>query len=352
MNIEIVKIYGIPVVLFVVIFVGLIFIRNIIFKTLKKWAQLTKSNIDDIIIQSLRVPSILWSFIIAFTIAVGLFPLPEKLNIYIQNILTFIVVISVTIALANIINKVIEVYAKKIAPELPVTGVTKVIVIAIVYSVGILIALDSIGIKITPLLTALGVGGLAVGLALRDTLSNLFSGIYIVLERNLKIGDFVETQDGITGIVEDIGWRTTKIRELANNIIVIPNEKLAQTILKNYELPEKKLSLVFDIGVSYDSDIEKVKKIIIEECMKYAKETGNILEIEPLLRFKPSDFSLDFTIIVKLPEIMKKWQARSDLYERLFKRFNQEGIEIPFPIRTVYLRKEDNNEEIPPEYET
>jgi len=352
LNIEIVKIYGIPVVLFVVIFVGLIFIRNIIFKTLKKWAQLTKSNIDDIIIQSLRVPSILWSFIIAFTIAVGLFPLPEKLNIYIQNILTFIVVISVTIALANIINKVIEVYAKKIAPELPVTGVTKVIVIAIVYSVGILIALDSIGIKITPLLTALGVGGLAVGLALRDTLSNLFSGIYIVLERNLKIGDFVETQDGITGIVEDIGWRTTKIRELANNIIVIPNEKLAQTILKNYELPEKKLSLVFDIGVSYDSDIEKVKKIIIEECMKYAKETGNILEIEPLLRFKPSDFSLDFTIIVKLPEIMKKWQARSDLYERLFKRFNQEGIEIPFPIRTVYLRKEDNNEEIPPEYET
>ncbi len=352
MNIELIKIYGIPLVLFVVIFIGLVILRNLIFKTLKKWASVTKSNIDDIIIQSLKFPSLLWSFIIAFTIAIGLFPLPEKLNVYIQNILTFIVVISVTIALANLINKIIEVYAKKIAPELPVTGVTKVIVIAVIYSVGILIALDSIGIEITPLLTALGVGGLAVGLALRDTLSNLFSGIYIVLERNLKIGDFVETQDGITGIVEDIGWRTTKIRELANNIIVIPNEKLAQTILKNYELPEKKLSLVFDIGVSYDSDIEKVKKIITEECLKYAKETGNILEIEPLLRFKPSDFSLDFTIIVKLPEIMKKWQARSDLYERLFKRFNKEGIEIPFPIRTVYLRKENNNEEIPPEYET
>ncbi len=340
-NIELIKSYGIPIISFIVIFVIFIIIRNILFKGIEKWAKATHSNLDDIIVSSLRFPSILWGIILAFYISIDLFGIPPRLDLYIHNILTVTIILSVTVALANITNQIISTYAKKLAPELPVTGVTKIIVIAIIYSLGILIALDSIGIEITPLLTALGVGGLAVGLALKDTLSNLFSGIYIILERNLKIGDFIETSDGISGIVEDIGWRTTKIRELANNIIVIPNEKLAQTILKNYELPEKKLSLVFDIGVSYDSDVDKVKQIIIEECQKYARETGNILEDEPLLRFKPSDFSLDFTIIVKLPEIMKKWQARSDLYERLFKRFKEENIEIPYPIETIYLKKEE-----------
>jgi small-conductance mechanosensitive channel len=208
---------------------------------------------------------------------------------------------------------------------------------------GFLIILSVLGISITPLLTALGVGGLAVALALQDTLANLFAGIHILMEKAVRVGDFVKLETGQEGYVEDITWRTTRVRMLPNNIVVIPNSKLSQSVVTNYYLPEKRMSLLIPIGVSYSSDPEEVERILIDEAKKAVGEVQGLRgEPEPFVRFIPGfgESSLDFTLICQVNEFVDQYIAQHELRKRIFKRFREEGIEIPFPHRTVYLREE------------
>jgi len=146
----------------------------------------------------------------------------------------------------------------------PTSGLFNAILKSTIYVIGFLIVLNYLGISITPIITALGVGGLAVALALRDTLANLFSGIHIMVEKAIKIGDFVKLESGLEGTIEDVTWRTTRIRTPQNNIIIIPNEKLVQAIVTNYDLQDKKVAVSIQIGVSYDSDIEKWKQFYLK----------------------------------------------------------------------------------------
>jgi small-conductance mechanosensitive channel len=213
----------------------------------------------------------------------------------------------------------------------------------IIFTIGILIILSYMGISIAPLLTALGVGGLAVALALQDTLANLFAGIHILVEKSLRVGDFVKLESGQEGYVDDITWRTTRIRMLPNNMVVIPNSKLAQSVVTNYYLPERRMSLLIPIGVSYASDPAKVERILVEEAKKGATDIPGLLaDPEPFVRFIPGfgDSSLDFTLICQVREFVDQYLAQHELRKRIFKRFRDEGIEIPFPHRTVYLREE------------
>jgi small-conductance mechanosensitive channel len=222
-----------------------------------------------------------------------------------------------------------------------VTGLSRAIIKGIILAVGILILLDTVGVSITPLLTALGIGGLAVALALQDTLGNLFAGLHILMEKSIRVGDFVRLETGQEGYVVDIGWRTTRVRLLPNNLVVIPNSKLAQSVITNYDLPEKRMAVLIPISVSYDSDPERVERILVEEAKAAAKEVPGLLgEPEPFVRFIPGfgDSSLDFTLICQVKEFVDQYLAQHELRKRIFTRFKQEGIEIPFPIRTVYLR--------------
>jgi small-conductance mechanosensitive channel len=202
------------------------------------------------------------------------------------------------------------------------------------------------GISVTPLITALGVGGLAVALALQDTLANLFAGIHILVEKSIRVGDFIKIETGEQGYVDDITWRTTRIRMIPNNIVVIPNNKLSQSIITNFYLPEKVMSLLIPIGVSYSSDPEHVEKVLIEEAKSAIGEVPGLLgrpeATDPFVRFMPGfgDSSLDFTLICKVAEFVDQYPVQHELRKRIFKRFKAEGIEIPFPHRTVYFREE------------
>jgi small-conductance mechanosensitive channel len=213
----------------------------------------------------------------------------------------------------------------------------------VVLVVGTLIILQTLGVAITPLIGALGIGSLAVALALQDTLSNLFAGFYIVLSKQIKIGDYIKLDSGEEGYVVDIDWRSTKTRTIFNNIILIPNAKLAQSIVTNYFVYDKKMMLRIPIGVSYESDPEKVEKVLIEEVEKAVGEVNGLLkEPRPFVRFIPGfgDFSLDFTLYCAVREFRDQYHVQHELRKRIFKRFKKEGIEIPFPIRTLYLKKE------------
>lgn len=321
----------------------LFIIRSISFKLLRRWAERTETKIDDIIIKSLKVPSIYWCIAIGLYIGVVVSDFPEKYVFYFSRAIHVIVILSITIAAANLSGKIFKNYIQKSDLPIPTTGLAYGILRGTILIVGLLIILSVLGISITPLITTLGVGGLAVALALQDTLANLFAGIHILVEKSIRVGDFIRLETGQEGYVEDITWRTTRIRMLPNNMVVIPNSNLAQSIVTNYYLPEKRMSLLIPIGVSYSSDPERVERMLVEEAKKAVGEVPGLLgDPEPFVRFIPGfgESSLDFTLICQVQEFVDQYLTQHELRKRIFKRFREEGIEIPFPHRTVYLREE------------
>lgn len=321
----------------------LLIIRAVAFRLLHKWAESTETKIDDIIISSLKIPSLYWCIAIGLYIGIAVSDLNEKYVFYISRAIHVIIIFSVTIAAATLSGKIFRNYVQRSNLPIPTSGLAHGILKGTIIIIGLLIILSVLGISITPLITALGVGGLAVALALQDTLANLFAGIHILVEKSIRVGDFIRLESGQEGYVDDITWRTTRIRMLPNNMVVIPNSKLSQSIVTNYCLPEKRMSLLIPIGVSYSSDPEKIEKILIEEAKKAVGQVQGLLgDPEPFVRFIPGfgESSLDFTLICQVQEFVDQYLAQHELRKRIFKRFKEEGIEIPFPHRTVYLKEE------------
>jgi small-conductance mechanosensitive channel len=317
--------------------------RGIAFRLINRWADKTDTKLDDLIVGSLKTPSVYWCLAIGLFVGVALSDLPHKYVVYLTKTIHIVIIFSITLAAANLSGKVFRNYIRTSNLPIPTTGLAYGILKAVIIIIGLLIILSVLGISITPLLTALGVGGLAVALALQDTLANLFAGIHILMEKSIRVGDFIKLETGQEGYVEDITWRTTRVRMLPNNIVVIPNSKLSQSVVTNYYLPEKRMSLLIPIGVSYSSDPAKVEQVLVEEAKGAVGEIPGLLgDPEPFVRFIPGfgDSSLDFTLICQVKEFVDQYLAQHELRKRIFRRFREEGIEIPFPHRTVYLREE------------
>jgi len=316
--------------------------RGIALRVAHKWATGTATRADDIIVSSLRVPSIYWCAAIGLYLGVNLSDLPAKYLQPISTLIYIIIITSVTIALANLSGKIFKNYLQNSNLPIPTTGLAYAIVKGVILASGFLIILSVLGVSIAPLLTALGVGGLAVALALQDTLANLFAGIHILVEKSIRVGDFIKLENGQEGYVEDITWRTTRVRMLPNNMVVIPNNKLAQSVVTNYYLPEKRMSLLIPVGVSYNCDPDEIEEILVDEATKAVGEVpGLIGDPAPFVRFIPGfgDSSLDFTLICQVDEFVDQYFVQHILRKRIFRRFRTEGVEIPFPQRTVHIRR-------------
>jgi small-conductance mechanosensitive channel len=207
--------------------------------------------------------------------------------------------------------------------------------------IGALIILQGLGISITPLITALGVGGLAVALALQPTLSNFFAGLQVIISKQVEVGDYVELDSGQRGYVTDISWRNTTIRELPNNHIVVPNAKLADAIVTNFNQPQKEMSVIVDVGVSYDSDLDRVEQVTLDVARGVLKDIeGGQEKFEPFIRYHTfGDSSINFSVYLRVHEFVNQYLVKHEFVKALHKRYNQENINIPFPIRTVFMQK-------------
>lgn len=321
----------------------LLLARNIAFRTFRKWAAKTDTRADDIILESLKHPSVYWTVAIGLYIALDTSHFPQEYVNYGLSLLYVILVLSITIAVANITSRLAENAIQKSAANanVPVTGLSRTVIKAFIFSIGFLIILNSLGISITPILTALGVGGLAVALALQDSLSNLFAGIHILVEKPVTVGDYIRLNTGEEGVVADIGWRTTRIRQLSNNIVIVPNNKLAQSIITNFSLPDKKTAVPLKIGVSYSVDPDFVESVLLDEVNKALGAVKGLLH-EPPPGVKLSGFgesSVEFTLGYHVSEYTDQFEVQHELRKRIFKRLKAEGIEIPFPVRTVHLKQ-------------
>lgn len=322
---------------------ALLVARAVALRIFHRWAEKTDTRLDNVVIASLRVPSLYWCVAIGLYIGIAVSELPDRYVFYLSRTIHVIVIFSMTIAAASLSGKIFRDYIQKSELPIPTTGLAYGILKGTILIIGFLIILGVLGISITPLITALGVGGLAVALALQDTLANLFAGIHILVEKSIRVGDFIKLETGQEGYVEDITWRTTRIRMLPNNMVVIPNSKLAQSVVTNYYLPEKRMSLLIPVSVSYSTDPERVEKVLVEEARRAAGEIPGLLgDPEPFVRFIPGfgESSLDLTLVCQVQEFTDQFPVQHELRKRIFKRFKEEGIEIPFPHRTVYLRGE------------
>lgn len=306
------------------------------------WTGRTATRMDDLVVSILKRHLTFWIFLGSVYIAFSLAPaLPPKLAAILEHILLAGWILSFSLALASLATQGFQVFIRQLGIDFPATSLTENILRVIIVSIGILMLLANMGISITPALTALGVGSLAVALALQDTLSNLFAGFHILISRQIKMGDYVKLESGSEGNVLDIGWRSTRIQELANNVIIVPNAKLAQTIVTNYDQPDKKLAVLADVFVSYRSDLAFVERVTLEVARETMRQApGGVTELEPLLRYQTFDEQgVRFVVILYAKEFRDRFLLVHEFIKRLHARYKKEGIEIPLPQRVVYLEK-------------
>ncbi|MEJ5298403.1 MAG: mechanosensitive ion channel family protein [Armatimonadota bacterium] len=207
-------------------------------------------------------------------------------------------------------------------------------------SVGLLFILRTLELDITPLLAGGALGGLVVGLALQGTLSDIFAGFDLAVDRPVRVGDFVKLENGEEGHVEEIGWRKTRIRLLSNNVVIVPNSRLSTSIVTNYYLPEQETSVYVQCGVAYGTDLDHAEAVAVGAARQAQDRVdGQPSEWEPLVRWKEfGSSSITFTTILRTRHHDRKWLLQSEFIKELHRRFRQEGIEIPFPIQTTVLK--------------
>jgi small-conductance mechanosensitive channel len=343
--------YSIPfpswltVTVFLAVWVALSFgISRIFDRYFRRAAEKSKTRLDDIFIGALHGPILIFLTLMGGWIALGAVELSPKIARFSQIGISLAIATFLILAAVRIYHGILMEYGQRYEPLKPSLGILDLLGKGLVILIGLLIALDSLSISITPLLTTLGIGGLAVALAFKDTLSNFFAGLYILADRPIRMGDYIKLEGGPEGYVEGVGWRSTRIRTLPNNIVVIPNSKVSESIITNYFLPEKRMSLLVNISVGYESDTRRVERILVEEATRAATEIeGMLADPSPSVRFIPGfqTSSLDFTLICQVREFVDQYFVQHELRHRILERFRKEGIEIPFPQRTVHLRHEN-----------
>jgi small-conductance mechanosensitive channel len=317
--------------------------KRLLLRVLRGWAAHSRSQAPTIVTDALAGPFMIWILILGTHLATQSSDLPAAATRWVAKILLVLWILSLTIMASRLAGNLIRLRGIGVPGALPVTTLTQTLAQLAVVILGMLVLLNALGISITPILTALGVGGLAVALALQDTLSNLFAGFYVAVAGQVRLGDYIRLSTGEEGYVTDISWRSTTIRALANNLIIIPNSKLGQAIVTNFHLPEKRMATSIQVGVSYDADPDHVERVLLEEALSASREiAGMRAEPAPSITFDPGfgDWALGFTLNYQVEEFVDQYRVRHALRKRVLKRLRQEHIDMPFPTRTIYMRGE------------
>lgn len=328
--------FGLPLGVLVVCVVGGFLLRRFLFAWVRNWSTRTGHRLDSVVVPALRTPLIIWSLILGLDLAVRGSVLPRRYVSPINIGLEVLWLISLTIIAAQVAGNLVRIYHSRSAGVENTTTLTKTLTQIVVFLIGLVVLLNYLKVDIRPLLTALGVGGLAVALALQDTLANLFAGFYISVSSQIRLGDYVKLNSGEEGYVSDITWRSTTLRALANNYIFIPNSKLAQAIVTNYNLPSRAMGMSITVRVGFDADTERIEKMLVEEAVK-EKIPGLVTEPPPNVSWSPGvgDSAILLSLNFQVEEFVNQFGVQSELRKRIFSRFRREGIEPPYPVQVM-----------------
>ena len=276
-----------------------------------------------------RVP--FWSVLIGIYLSMSFWILPEEFTTIIRKGLYVAAAASLTFLASEVLVKLVRTHGPSIDPSLPRTTLTENLVRIVVVILGLLVILKGLEFDITPMLTAIGVGGLAVALALQDTLSNLFAGLYLTVAKHIRIGNYIKLSSGEEGYLVDIDWRASRLRQLSNNTVLVPNAKLSQSIVTNYHSPDHELAVVIEATVDYASDLERVERITTDVARDVMQTVqGGVASFEPFVRFHTfGDPGIGFSVILRGQEFVDQYLIKHEFVKRLHMRFLAEGITIP-----------------------
>lgn len=312
-------------------------LRRLFLGYVRRLAEKTEVRWDDAFVAALRAPLTLMILASAGWICSQYLRLPPSWDQKIDQLTRVGFILALILFVDRFLRDSVVLYHRRLNEMNLTEGFVRALVRGAVLLLGALVLLDTLHISITPILASLGVGGLAVGLALQGTLSNLFAGVQLISTQPIRVGDFIKLQSGEEGYVTEIGWRATRIRMLPNNTVIVPNSKVADSVLINYYLPEKELAVLVQVGVSYNCDLAHVEKVTIEVARDIQQTVeGAVREFEPFIRYHTFDSSsINFSVVMRAQEFVDQHLIRHEFIKRLHARYNQEGIVIPWPIRTL-----------------
>lgn len=337
-----------PLGVFTVTLAAGLLLRWLLLRQLARLTDRTETQADNVVVGAARGPSVLWAIAIAIEAGLPSMPVGSEITGPLRTVIQVLLIVSITWVTAQIASGLLDALVARRqgdgAPGTPsgVSGLGQTIVRAVIFILGLMVLLNAVGVEIAPLLTALGVGGLAVALALQDTLGNFFAGVHLLLEKPFTIGDYVRLESGEEGTITDVGWRTTRLRTLSDRLVILPNSKLAGSTLVNYALPAMETRISLEVGVEYSADLDRVRDLLIDEVTSLAAATP-MFATEPrpdagVVRF--NDSSIDFEVRAHVHDVRDQFRAVDLLHRHVHRRFRVEGINIPFPIRTVYMHND------------
>ena len=317
---------------------------KLLFPVILRLTHRTPTDLDSRVLRALKMPItsgiVVLGAYLALTIPLGLSGRPQSATDAVASLLGIILGV---VAVASLISNFLTWYMETVASRTPsglddkIFPLLRRVAVPLVYVLGALLALDRLNINISPLIAGLGLGGLAVALAIQPTLSNLFAGTYVMTEGVIKAEDYIELENGIAGYVVDVGWRSTRIRTWGNNLVVVPNSKFAETILTNYQEPAPEVNVYLTCGISYDSDLYQVERVchevmdqLLDTNPQAVKEYGGWFGYDSF-----GDSNVNFWLFLQAKNRLASFDVQTDLMQRIHKRFKEDGIVINYPVRVL-----------------
>ena len=241
-----------------------------------------------------------------------------------------LVIFTVTLFIAHLTSSYLKSRLSRSEEKSSSMSILSTVVDIGVYMVGFLFILNSYGISISPLLTALGAGGLASALALQDTLANLFSGITTIFSKQVRMGDYIKLASGEAGRVVDMNWRNTTIRTATGNMIIVPNKNIAASNLTNYEQPLAECTITIPITVTYGNDLQKVEDVTLGVA-QYVLEKSEygVTGFQPLVRYDQlGDYGIRFQVVLRIKNILDEAALRHQFIKVVYRKYQEEGITL------------------------
>lgn len=307
------------------IFIGIVILHGVFRIVIEVLSRVTK------------IPRDSWRNIFRFMpTLLGIQLTKDILNLpdFVQNILSYhyhsVVIITVTFFCAHTVSSFLKDKLSKSGDKAATTSILTTVVDLGVYMVGVLFILSSYGISISPLLTALGAGGLASALALQDTLANLFSGITTLVSKQVHMGDYIRLSSGEAGRVVDMNWRNTTIRTATGNMVIVPNKSIATATLTNYEQPLAECTISIPLTITYDNDLQRVEDVTLGVARHILDHSEyGVTGFEPLVRYdQMGEYGISFKVVLRIRNIVDEAVLKHQFIKSIYTTYKKEHIQL------------------------
>ena len=329
--------------LFATLIIGSLLVGFAISRVLHYWKKRLPEGLGQLLFSLLEALPMPLLLIASLYLGLESLPLPSRLEGICSRVILGLVILVLIYFPAKVVVLALRRAGQQDPSLLRVTQPAAFVVQTLFALVGTLIFLQKMGVSLTAVWGTLGVGSVAVALALQDTLSNFFSGLYLLADRPVTPNDYIKLDAESEGYVVRIGWRSTVLRTLGNNYVVIPNSTLAKSTITNYSVPETRMGCSVPVNVAHGTDLQQVEKLLLEAAHDAIQDglEGLLARPEPAVRFNPGfgEYALNFTLGVQVRQFTDQFLVQSELRKRIVKKFEEAGIVIPYPTRTLVLDK-------------